>query len=104
MIDMAYKRRLVVEHRDEPVDDQSNPEELGWKDWLLRRYARPWYWVGCIFLDIVIFFELQWALHVDALVSFPLTVLVILIEAYLYIRVWGRGGPLAITDPTEDDE
>ena len=104
MIDMAYKRRLDVEHRDKPVEDQSSPKELSWKDWLLRRYARPWYWVGCLFLDIVIFFELQWAFPADVLVAIMMTVLAIIAEVYLFIRVWGRGGPLASTDPTEDDD
>jgi len=37
-------------------------------------------------------------------VAIMMTVLAIIAEVYLFIRVWGRGGPLASTDPTEDDD
>ena len=56
---MAHKRKLVMERKAPEVEEEDQPQELGWKDWLLRRYARSWYWIGVMFIDVVIFLETQ---------------------------------------------
>jgi hypothetical protein len=89
---MAHKRKLVVE-KEQP---QAPPEEesLNWRDWLLRRYARYWYWLAMLFLDMVIFFELQRSLGANALVAGMAAVGAGAIQFAIYFRVWGRGSPL----------
>jgi hypothetical protein len=97
---MAHKRRIEVAERvpgpEEPVD------EMGWKEWALKRYARAWYWVGCLFLDVVIFLEMQRALDTHVIVAGSASVAAAAVQFALYFRIWGRGGPLADDGP--DDE
>jgi hypothetical protein len=91
---MAHKRELLIEQKEPVVEDEEHPQELGWKDWLLRRYARSWYWVGFLFLDLIIFFQAQWSLGLDLIGASVLTILVIMVELYIFIKIWGRNGPL----------
>lgn len=87
---MAKKRRLEVPRLPvQPAEDEG-PK---WKDWFLRDYARYWYWVGMGFLDITIYFQTQWSFGLDWKVSLFLAGLAALAQIYLYIRLWGEGGP-----------
>lgn len=97
---MAHKRRIEV---DEHVPEPEMPtREMSWKEWALKRYARAWYWVGCLFLDVIIFLEMQRALGTNALVAGMASVAAAAVQLVLYFRIWGRGGPLADDEP--DDE
>jgi hypothetical protein len=89
---MAHKRRIVVERKETPVEKE--PEPLGWRDWLLRRYARYWYGVVMMFIDIVIFLELPRSMGTGYLVSGMATVGAGAVQLALYFRIWGRGAPL----------
>jgi hypothetical protein len=97
---MAYKRRLVVE-RKAPEKEEDRYQELGWRGWLVRRYTRPWYWIGIMFLDMVIFFQAQWSLGIDLVGASTLTSLAILVELYIFIKIWGRNGPLGNLEGNE---
>jgi hypothetical protein len=92
---MAYKRRVEVEAKPPQVEEEVELEPLGWKDWLLKKYARAWYWVGCLFLDVIIFLEMQRLLNTNALVAGMAAVAGAVVQLALYFRIWGRGGPLA---------
>ena len=93
---MAQKRRVEVEAKPPPSEEV--PEELGWRDWFLKRYARAWYWVGCLFLDVIIFLEMQRLLSTNALVAGMAAVAVGVVQLAIYFRIWGRGGLLADDD------
>lgn len=97
---MAHKRRVEVEAR--PPQPEEPSEEQGWKEWLLKRYARTWYWVGCLFLDTIIFLEMQRSLHTNALVAGMAAVAVAVVQLALYFRIWGRGGPLSDEEDHDD--
>lgn len=98
---MAQKRRVEVEARPPPPPEEV-PEEMNWRDWFLKRYARAWYWVGCMFLDVIIFLELQRVLRADTLVAGMAAVAVAVVQLALYFRIWGRGGPLADNSDQEE--
>lgn len=98
---MAHKRKLVMERKAPEVEEEDQPQELGWKDWLLRRYARSWYWIGVMFIDVVIFLETQWFLGLDLAGASALTALSLLVELYIFIKIWGRNGPLGNRDEDE---
>jgi len=76
------------------------PKELSWRDWALRRYARSWYWLGVIFLDIAILLE-SLRQGVDVVVAGGVAAGALLIEITLFLRIWGRNAPLG---PKDDDE
>jgi hypothetical protein len=92
---MAHKRKVVVDRVAEPIPDLTDdPEELGWKDWLLHRYARLWYWVTMLFVDVIVFLEIQRSLDTNALVAGMAVVAVAMVQLFIYLRIWGRGGRL----------
>lgn len=96
---MAKKRRVEVEAKAPPTEEE--PKELDWRDWFLKRYARAWYWVGCLFLDVIIFLEMQRSLNTNALVAGMAAVAVAVVQLAIYFRIWGRGGVLADDDLDE---
>jgi hypothetical protein len=81
-----------------PPPPEEAPEELGWKDWLLKRYAKVWFWIGCLFLDAMIFLETQRTLSANMLMAVMATVAVAVVQLFVYLRIWGRGGPLSEND------
>jgi len=89
---MAQKRRLEVPRKVQ--EDESEDEGPGWKDWFLRDYARYWYWIAMGFLNILIYFQLQWSFGVDWKVALFLAGLAAATQGFAYIRIWGSGGPL----------
>lgn len=98
---MAHKRRLIVE-RVEQEETSELPETMGWKDWFLRKYSPIWYWVGSLFVDIMVFFQLQRSFDLYWSVALLLTLLAVAVEMYIFLRIWGRGGPLG--EKGEEDQ
>lgn len=94
---MAHKRRLIVRKVDQE-DTEELSQEMGWKDWLLRRYSRSWYWVGALFVDIMVFLQLRWSFDLDWSVALLVTLLLVAAEMYIFLRLWGRGAPLGDKD------
>lgn len=99
---MAHKRRLEVEKKELRERLPEEPEGMRWREWLLRRYARYWYWLAMIFLDMVIFFELQRSLGTNALVAGMAAVGAAAVQVAIYFRLWGRGGPLGEKDSNDE--
>ena len=80
---------------EKPIPAEEEPsDEMGWRDWLLLRYARVWYWLVALFLDMIIFFELQRTLGLGVVVSATIVIFLVVVELYLFLRIWGKGGPL----------
>ena len=90
---MAKKRRLEVP-RPPPAEEAEEDEGPGWKDWLIRDYARYWYWIGMGFLDLIIFFQAQWSFDLDWQGALFLAGVAAVAQLYLYIRLWGNDGLL----------
>ncbi|MBI0584038.1 MAG: hypothetical protein ISF22_07405 [Methanomassiliicoccus sp.] len=97
---MAQKRKVEVESK--APEAEPPPEDLGWRDWLLKKYARSWYWLACLFLDVFIFLEMRRVLHTNALVAAMAAVAVAVLQFAIYFRIWGRGGLLA--DDSDGDD
>jgi len=51
--------------------------------------------VGCLFVDIVIFLEMQRVLGTSALVSGMAAAAAVAAQLVLFLRIWGRRGPPA---------
>ncbi len=94
---MAHKRRMIVK-KEEEGDVEAAPEEMGWKEWLLRRYLRLWYWLGILFLDIMVFFQLQRSFDLDWRAALAVTLMVTIVGMYLFLKLWGRDAPLGEKD------
>jgi hypothetical protein len=103
---MAHKRKITVkvpsqveqEDHQELYDQNEIPvrnrKDLGWRHWVTHEYARYWYFLGAMFLDLVLLLEA----YTRHWVGLPLTILVIaliglvLIEVWGYFHLWGKGG------------
>lgn len=93
---MAYKRRVVVSKaaKAPPDEERDELDEEGWKIWLLRRYARMWFWVLMLFIDIIIFLELQRSLRFNPLVAGAVTIAMGVVQLAIFAKIWGKGGRL----------
>lgn len=90
---MARKRKVVVE-KTIPANVEEQSDDMGWKEWLILRYARAWYWLVALFIDIIIFFELQRTVGLEVVVSAMIAIILVVVELVLFLRIWGKGGPL----------
>jgi hypothetical protein len=98
---MATKRRFTVKvppPEGEETDELSKPvllrRDRGWRDWLLRDYLRYWYFVGCLFADVLITLEVWQNIDTERSTSVPLIVLTVLALAEFlgYLSLWGKNG------------
>ena len=103
---MAVKRRIrvkPVEKEDQSWEDDSpdtpfpSRKDRGWKDWLVRSWAKEWYFLGCLFADVMVGLELWRRLQGDLSVLLPIIVIFGLIigEIFLYLKLWREEGRLA---------
>ena len=90
---MAHKRKVVVS-KGAKAPPEEELDELGWKDWLVRRYARLWYWVLMLFIDVIFFLELQQSLGIDALLAGAATLTLGVVQLAVFAKIWGKGGRL----------
>jgi uncharacterized membrane protein YdcZ (DUF606 family) len=99
---MATKRKLTVKvpppDQEWDIDEQLKPALLrrdrGWRDWLLRDYLRYWYFMGCLFADVLIVMEVWRNIDIGLSTSVPLIVLTALVigEFLGYLSLWGNNG------------
>ncbi|MCU0862064.1 MAG: hypothetical protein MUE65_07075 [Methanomassiliicoccales archaeon] len=94
---MAQKRRLDSEAEALPMeeDDEDIPEKYrdrGWKHWLRHSYARYWYAILCVFLDVMVPLELYRSMTGSSQVVVPAFVLCALValQVVIYMRLWPR--------------
>jgi hypothetical protein len=91
---MAQKRRIMVEREREPDGEKDIPERFkdsSWSEWARGTYARWWYGLLCLFIDVMVALELSAYIPADwsiPLLSFTVLTLII-IEIYIYRKVWG---------------
>jgi hypothetical protein len=87
---MAQKRVLRTTGRP---PEQEDDEEETWGEWAKGSYARAWYILLCIFIDAFVFLEVGTG---DTFVSWGLglivLILIIMAEAYIFVKLWGREG------------
>ena len=90
---MATKRRLRFESRPVKVGDAPEPEE-DLRTWTKRVLAKYWYVIVCLFADTSVPLDLYGRL--DRSLALPVVLVVLLalmlVEAYIYMRVWGTNG------------
>jgi hypothetical protein len=96
-LDMAQKRRLDSEAAALPMeeDDEDIPEKYrdrGWEHWLRYSYARYWYVIFCIFLDVMLPLELHRTMTGSLQAVVPVFVLCALLalQVVIYMRLWPR--------------
>ena len=94
---MALKRRIDSEAETSPLEeeDEDIPEKYldrGWKHWLRHSYARYWYAIFCIFLDVMVPLELYRILSGSQQVVVPAFVFCALValQVVIYMRLWPR--------------
>jgi len=95
---MATKRVL----RNVAPSTEPEPElEESWSDWLKGTYARYWYVLFCMFVDVVVGLEIY--NRVDGLTGIIMTVVVLAVlvalQVLIYLKAWGAQGRWA---PLED--
>lgn len=98
---MARKRSIeveeesvAVEHTSEDSHELQTTEKAyeSWHAWFRKTYARYWYIVGCIFVDLLVSLEVARISPKEYSVGFSVFLFLVLalIEMFLYARVWGR--------------
>jgi hypothetical protein len=68
-------------------------DEISHREWFLRHYLRYWYWVGCIFLAMLIIGSMRALLpYPESLYAAAGIILPALLPEYLiYRRIWPPG-------------
>jgi hypothetical protein len=75
----------------EVEEERPPPRQETWTEWLLGKYLRIWYAVGCLFLDVMLFLWLWSAIEIKA-AAVIIFIACALIEVFVYSRLWGPGG------------
>jgi len=93
---MAKKRRIEVEDRKEPVSEGKDDipkkyRDTSWGDWFRGTYARWWYVVICMFIDLILALEISRFLPDPWLYLIPVMLVITLtmMEVYVFHRIWG---------------
>jgi hypothetical protein len=88
---MAQKRVIRTTGRPSEQDDEEDEET--WGEWAKRSYARAWYILLCIFIDLFILLEVA---NGDTFISWGLGLIalfiVIAVEVFIYTKLWGANG------------
>ncbi len=95
---MATKR--VLQNTAPKTEPQSELEE-SWSTWLKGTYARYWYVLFCMFVDVVVGLEIYGRFSGLTAIILVMVVLVALVavQVYIYLKAWGAQGRWA---PLED--
>ncbi len=95
---MATKR--VLRNTAPPTEPQSELEE-SWSAWLRGTYARYWYVLFCMFVDVVVGLEIY--IRIDGFTGIILVMVVLValvaVQVHIYLKAWGAQGRWA---PLED--
>ena len=99
---MAYKRHLKFDRPAEAAEPEVGEESTG--QWVRSTLLKYWFVAGAVFLDVMVPLEVQWAGGGGLFTSLALVVLLALVvaEAYLYTRLWGREGIFNFDEDEED--
>jgi len=95
---MAKKRRIEVERSEEPeeIDVPDKFKESSWSEWVRNSYAKWWYGILCMFLDLLLAIEISNRLYAPWNYFIPtiVVILLLIIELYIFHRIWGGLGIL----------
>jgi hypothetical protein len=105
---MAFKRRIstnakVPKEADPDLDREekgvpvSQRRDRGWRYWLAHDYAKYWYLLGAMFLDLFLLLE-AYTQDSESIVGVVLVIAVIglvLLEFWGYGYLWGKKGRLS---------
>ncbi len=91
---MAKKRRIVLDRRSESEEPEDVPEryrDSGWSEWVRGSYAKWWYVILSMFVDIFVALEVSHHLSGSWALILPIFMIIVLVgvEIYLYHRLWG---------------
>ncbi|NYT12095.1 MAG: hypothetical protein GKC03_06015 [Methanomassiliicoccales archaeon] len=92
---MARKRQIKVERvsATEPSDEDIPKKfrDEGWNKWFKESYAKWWYGLLCMIVDLFLALEVSRYLSGSWIYFVPLIVVLILVmlEIYLFHRLWG---------------
>lgn len=98
---MARKR--LIGRGDAHAPEREARHEPSWREWLLGTYAKYWYVLACFFVDLAVFFEVRRTGFGGWAVPFIALVLVVGLQAILYLRIWPRSGREEEEPPEEED-
>lgn len=105
---MAFKRRISTKAKTSKEDD-ADPDvggndvpirerrDPGWRYWLTHEYAKYWYLLGSMFLDIFLLLEAytQYSEGVAGVVIVIVVIGLVLLEVWGYGHLWGKKGRLS---------
>jgi hypothetical protein len=105
---MAFKRRISTKAK---ISDENDPDQdaggkgipvrqrrdPGWRYWLTHEYAKYWYLLGSLFLDLFLFLEAytQYWVGVAGVVIVIVVIGLVLLEFWGYGYLWGKKGRLS---------
>jgi hypothetical protein len=97
---MAEKRRIKVDRaakREEPVyyaqdDLPEKYQEMSWRLWLTKVYARVFFIVLCLWINAMIWLSIQYDLHSSWELATLFAIAAVVPEYYVFKRLWGRKG------------
>ena len=108
MSSMAFKRRITTNTKapkvEEDLDQGQNEKGIpvsqrrdhGWRYWATHEYAKYWYFLGALFLDLFILLEAYthyWG-NVAGVVMVIGVIGLVLLEIWGYGYFWGKNGIL----------
>ncbi|MCU0861585.1 MAG: hypothetical protein MUE65_04635 [Methanomassiliicoccales archaeon] len=85
---MAKKR--LIEKEDAYAPTRKARHEPDWREWFLGTYAKYWYVLACLFVDLAVFYEVRRTGFGGWAVPFIALVLAVGLQAILYLRIWPR--------------
>ena len=93
---MAKKRALQVETPDREIEEQPDevrtPRESTWREWLRGTYAKYWYGIICLFVDVVVALELSKSVEYpwSYLLPFIVVSALVLVQWQFYLKLWSK--------------
>lgn len=94
------KKRMIRTEEVEPSsaagsshdDDSERTEDSSWGVWSRKTYAKYWYVLGCIFVDIIAVLEVARIGPAEYSSSFSIALFIglLIAQSYIYTKVWTR--------------
>ncbi len=97
---MAEKRRLRVSGQEQIEEETEKGlprkyQDVGWKEWLKADFARYWFVIIALMIDLL--FGLEAVNAISGMGSLGMAIflaITIPVEVFLYIYLWGKNGIL----------
>ncbi len=94
------RKQKLYDHIESTQMDSSRAmrtlrKELPWKDWFLIDFLRYWYWIGILFLEVVVLsFAIMFHVHdiLGILAFIAISIGVLYLGYRGYVLIWPLGG------------